>query len=409
MAISQAEFQQAMNDMQAQMANLERGLTARIALAESEVLRLRSSRDEGSKTSKSGILDARKIYPQPLKDMGRWKPWAERVLRWARMQSGELHAALTEALRSRDNPVTHDCGDESIFLWAHLEDWLNDPEAASIVKHVRDDDGIEAFRQLNCRYDPVTALTKSHRLKAIQRFVDKNKAKKNTEVPDLLARFDDLLLRYHDDYKTDALSDDLKKEALKELIPVSLEQAIKDIMMYRDVKEDTLNSKQIRGIIDARICADVQNQIIRMEVDAVQDAPAEEVTQEWPTKDAEWVASLGYGPTQGAVGKSGKGKDEPKGKGKGKDWKGGGDKGKNGAGAGKGERPVGACSHCWGFGHYYRACPIRLGPEAAAAAEKAFQAKGGGKDWKGGKGKGKGKGKGYGKKGVFGIDSGEDV
>ena len=55
----------------------------------------------------------------------------------------------------------------------------------------------------------------------------------------------------------------------------------------------------------------------------------------------EWVASLGHGPTQGAVGKSGKGKDDKgKGKGKGGDWKGGGDMGK-GLGAGKGERPGG--------------------------------------------------------------------
>ena len=43
-----------------------------------------------------------------------------------------------------------------------------------------------------------------------------------------------------------------------------------------------------------------------------------------------------------------------------------------GQGAGKGERPVGACSHCWGFGPYYRACPVRLGPEAAAQAEKDY-------------------------------------
>ena len=124
------------------------------------------------------------------------------------------------------------------------------------------------------------------------------------------------------------------------------------------------------------------------------------------------MASSGYGPTQGAVGKSVKGKDDSKGKGKGysKDWKGGGDKGR-GLGAGKGERPVGACSHCWEFGHYYRACPVRLGSEAAALAEKEFLAKGGGKDWKGGKakGKGKGKGRGYGKKGVYGVDFGDDA
>ena len=65
-------------------------------------------------------------------------------------------------------------------------------------------------------------------------------------MPDLLARFDDLLLRH---------SDDLKKEALKELIPSALEQAINDILMYRDVKEDTLSSAQVRSIIDSRICA----------------------------------------------------------------------------------------------------------------------------------------------------------
>ena len=77
--------------------------------------------------------------------MGRWKPWSERVIRWARMQSSELHAALVEALRTRDRPVVHECGDESLFFWAHLEDWLTDSEAISIVKHVRDDDGVEAF------------------------------------------------------------------------------------------------------------------------------------------------------------------------------------------------------------------------------------------------------------------------
>ena len=74
---------------------------------------------------------------------------------------------------------------------------------------------------------------------------------------------------------------------------------------------------------------------------------------------------------------------------------------------------MGACSHCWGFGHYYRACPIRLGPEAAVQAEKDYLAKGGGKDWKGGKGTGKGKGKygkgkGDGKNGVYGVDGGAD-
>ena len=76
-----------------------------------------------------------------------------------------------------------------------------DSEAAGIVKHVRDDDdGIEAFRFLHCRFDPHTALTKAHRPKAIQKSPEKSMAKKNTDVPAVLAKFEDLLLNYAEDY-----------------------------------------------------------------------------------------------------------------------------------------------------------------------------------------------------------------
>ena len=50
------------------------------------------------------------------------------------------------------------------------EDWIKEPEAAGIVKMVRGDDGVEAFRHLNNRIDPHKALTKSQRIKAIQKF-----------------------------------------------------------------------------------------------------------------------------------------------------------------------------------------------------------------------------------------------
>ena len=109
-------------------------------------------------------MDARKIYPADLKDMGRWHPWTERVLRWSRMHSAELHTALTAALKARQAPVTHECGDDSIFFWAHLEDWITDPEDTGIVKMAHGDDGVEVFRQLNSRFDPHMALTKSVRL-----------------------------------------------------------------------------------------------------------------------------------------------------------------------------------------------------------------------------------------------------
>ena len=73
MAVTEQDFRAAMADMANQMQLMERGLTARIALAEA-VLRLRSARDDVAKSSNSGILDARKIYPIKLTDMGRWRP-----------------------------------------------------------------------------------------------------------------------------------------------------------------------------------------------------------------------------------------------------------------------------------------------------------------------------------------------
>ena len=150
MAVSESDFRQAMADVTNQMQMMERALNARIALAESEVLRLRSRGDDSAKSGKSGILD----YPIKLTDMGRWRPWTERVVRWAKMQSPELAAALTAALKARDLPVVHSWVEESNYFWAHLEDWLRltSAEALGIVKHVREDDGVEVFRQLNCRY-----------------------------------------------------------------------------------------------------------------------------------------------------------------------------------------------------------------------------------------------------------------
>ena len=62
MAVSEKAFRQAMADVQNQMQIMDRALTERIALAEAEVLRLRSVRDDGTTSVNSGILDARKIY-----------------------------------------------------------------------------------------------------------------------------------------------------------------------------------------------------------------------------------------------------------------------------------------------------------------------------------------------------------
>ena len=50
-----------------------------------------------------------------------------------------------------------------------------------------------------------------------------------------------MLFRYHEDYHSEALSDDLKKEALKELNAKELETTVQDIIIFRNMTEDKLN------------------------------------------------------------------------------------------------------------------------------------------------------------------------
>ena len=120
-------------------------MNARIAFAEAEVLRLRASKGDQSKFKKSGILDARKIYPDKITEMSRWKKWSARVLRWARMESPTLHAALLAAMKSRKEAIAHDLGDEAVFFWAHFETLIKDSEAADILNHVKDEVAVEAW------------------------------------------------------------------------------------------------------------------------------------------------------------------------------------------------------------------------------------------------------------------------
>ena len=129
------------------------------------------------------------------------------------------------------------------------------------------------------------------------------------------------------------------------MIPPVLAQIVKDMIMFRNMNIDTLSAAQIKTLVMERIAGDMQDRVIKMDVDQVETRevpPQPPSSHEGEWSNAEWANSLGYGPQQGAVGKNGKckGKDE-KGKGKGKDWNKGGQ-----ASAGKGERPIGACSFC---------------------------------------------------------------
>ena len=79
---------------------------------------MQASKDSEFKFKKSGIFDARKIYPDKITEMSCWKKWSARVLRWARMESQELHAALLAVMKSRSIPKDVKEDDGSLLLGA---------------------------------------------------------------------------------------------------------------------------------------------------------------------------------------------------------------------------------------------------------------------------------------------------
>ena len=116
---------------------------------------------------------------------------------------------------------------------------------------------------------------------------------------------------------------DLNKEAYKEMVPLALEQTIKDVLMFRNLKEQIMSSAEMKSLTHERISGDIVNQIIRMDIHAV-DAGKPSAAEPSGQQAAEWAMTLGYGPTQGAVGKNGAGKG----------WNGSGGKDQKGKGFG---------------------------------------------------------------------------
>ena len=92
-------------------------------------------------------------------------------------------------------------------------------------------------------------LTKAYRLNIIQLFVNNSQANKIMDVLFVLAKFDDLLVCYDMEYQTEALSDDLPKTAMRALIPVVLQDIVKDVIMFRSIREDVLSVVVLRSII----------------------------------------------------------------------------------------------------------------------------------------------------------------
>ena len=117
MSASEAQFQQAMTAMQSQIQVLDRALDARIALAESKVLRLFSFREAGAEHVKAALARHRWmqeslkfVLEKDRKNDDKWHAIRPFMHDWNKNQADNYHAGWVL------------CIDESISRWLGMHD-----------------------------------------------------------------------------------------------------------------------------------------------------------------------------------------------------------------------------------------------------------------------------------------------
>ena len=349
-----------LDDMARQLISMETNMRGRLELAEREIMNLRTQLEAGQQGGKgkgegkgdyddrrfvkSGLKDFTKIYPEKFTKSEGWKVFEDEVLRWIGVEDEVLQATL-KSVTAQAAPVTHQHGRDAVFLYAHLRGWVLESEARQIIKTVKTSDGVEAWRQLARRFDPQTALTKAARLDSITGFAKKNSAKTNKELPIIISKFENRLDSYEEDFKTVALTDDLKMNTLMSILPPGLSNMVKDLIVMHSKTEDTLDYGELKAIVMGRVTRDVNEQSVPMDVDGVDEQQGAIWKPESYSQKVNWaddwaedpVASVGKQPMQGGIGKG-----APAGKG----WQ---------SGAGP-FMPKGACANCWKQGHWKNEC-----------------------------------------------------
>ena len=112
-----------------------------------------------SRGSDSGVFDKKRLYLKELKDSMSFRSWSERFLAWIAMDNADIGQAFKKAGK-QDVPldVSGLSGMQTAYskaIYGHLRALTeNFRKAAKIVRLVKDDNGLEAWRRLVRKFDP---------------------------------------------------------------------------------------------------------------------------------------------------------------------------------------------------------------------------------------------------------------
>ena len=178
-------------------------------------------------------------------------------MRWIRIESDELHDLMEHAQKAKQSigieriPATW--ASHNHYIYSHLKKLMVDLEPAGIVTLVAHDNGLEAWRKLTQKYVPKTLGSKSLRLRRITTFGIQNQARNLSGVSVLIDHYESNISKDVEDYEQTPVSDDVKKDVLLQILPKSLESAIKDAMMHYEKDETGMDYEFVKSLVLQRV------------------------------------------------------------------------------------------------------------------------------------------------------------
>ena len=371
MAASLAEITQQVVSLTTEVATL----TSRLAAAEQAAQGSQKGfgKGGGGGHGGSGVFDKKRLYPKDLKDTTPFRSWADRFIAWIGMDNREIATAFARAAKQEGKldlaGLTEEQVSYSRAIYGHLRALTEGFKRASkIVRLVKEDNGLEAWRRLVRRFDPQNPQVHAMQLQHLIMWGANHAVKSVADVPQALDQFERAMDDYHDVTGEEGINEGTRKTIMMQLLPAALVKATLDTVqaMQKDIK--TISWTLLSTTICQRCEFDeaAMGSAVPMEFNAVGDEERE---------DAGSLRQRAVGPGLGKGGGGGghvpgpptRAKLPPGGTG---GWEKYDYKINNGF-------PAGTCGGCGEAGHYRIQCPLN--------PRKGQSTKGGGWQTKGGK------------------------
>ena len=242
-------------------------MTAQIVAVTTEVQVLKSclmvaeqnltlSQGSGNKNV-GGVFDKKRLYPSQLKESSSFRSWAERFLSWLEMDNAEIAKAFRKGGK-QEAPLdlTGLSGEQVAYskaIYGHLRALTEvHNKAAKIVRLVKKDNGMEAWRRLIKKYDPQNPEVHTLQLEHIITYGSKSEAKSLADVPTALDVFDRILDDYEEATGDVAINDATKKTIMMQLCPPALRKATRDTIMAAQKTMKSVTPDDLHTIIVQR-------------------------------------------------------------------------------------------------------------------------------------------------------------